>query len=99
MLRVLAPFRHELECRRAVAAATTARAAPSAAGEAEVLWGVVQIDRSHYGWVVGGVTPLSNEQGGRRNRSALWAAEEETTEAAMRTLWDWIECYGVPQAL
>lgn len=62
---------------------------------------LVQLDGSHHQWF-----------GAERKRACLmnlvddatgttlsFMAEEETTEAAMRVLWCWIERYGIPRAL
>lgn len=62
---------------------------------------LVQLDGSHHAWF-----------GASRKRACLMnlvddatgttlslLAEEETTEAAMRVLWRWVERYGVPRAL
>lgn len=64
---------------------------------------LVQMDGSHHDWF---------EERGERKRYCLMVmiddatgvrmslmSEEETTEAAMRLLWMWIERYGVPKAL
>ena len=62
---------------------------------------LVQMDGSHHAWF-----------GPDRSKACLMEmvddatgttlalmAEEETTEAAMRLLWEWVERFGVPQAL
>lgn len=61
---------------------------------------LVQLDGSHHEWFGGGkrccLMSMVDDATGRRH-SVL--AEEETTEAAMRLLWQWVELYGVPRAL
>ena len=62
---------------------------------------LVQMDGSHHNWF-GPEKPKSclmkmiDDATGER---MTLLAEEETTEAAMRLLWNWIEKYGVPVAL
>ena len=61
---------------------------------------LVQMDGSHHRWFGEGrkscLLSMVDDATGVRH-SLL--AEEETTEAAMRLLWRWIEFYGVPKAL
>jgi transposase len=61
---------------------------------------LVQMDGSHHEWFGSGkrccLMSMVDDATGRRH-SLL--AEEETTEAAMRLLWRWVELYGVPRAL
>lgn len=62
---------------------------------------MVQLDGSHHYWF-GNVhrrACLMNMVDDATGIKLSLMAEEETTEAAMRSLWSWIERYGVPQAL
>ena len=61
---------------------------------------LVQLDGSHHDWFLRDqlccLMSMVDDATGTRH-SVL--AEEETTEAAMRLLWGWVESYGVPRAL
>jgi hypothetical protein len=62
---------------------------------------LVQLDGSHHRWF-GKEHPkacLMNLVDDATGASMSLMAEEETTEAAMRALWQWVERHGVPQAL
>jgi len=62
---------------------------------------LVQLDGSHHRWF-GKDYPracLMNMVDDATSTKLSLMAQEETTEAAMRTLWSWIERYGVPKAL
>ncbi len=62
---------------------------------------LIQMDGSHHHWFGEGlprsclVEMIDDARGERRGLMA----EEETAEACMRTLWQWIERYGIPKAL
>lgn len=62
---------------------------------------LVQLDGSHHNWFGGGRPRacLMNMVDDATGTTLSIMAEEETTEAAMRVLWLWIERYGVPKAL
>jgi transposase len=62
---------------------------------------LVQIDGSHHQWFEGRRTGscLMNMVDDATGTTLSLMAEEETTEAAMRLLWLWIERYGIPEAL
>jgi transposase len=62
---------------------------------------LVQLDGSHHRWF-GPACPgscLMNMVDDATGTTLAMMAHEETTEAAMRILWAWIERYGVPKAL
>lgn len=61
---------------------------------------LVQMDGSHHRWF-GEETQgcLMNMVDDATGTSMILMREEETTEAAMRLLWLWIERYGIPKAL
>jgi transposase-like protein len=62
---------------------------------------LVQMDGSPHAWF-GPRRPhacLMNMVDDATNIGAVLIDEEETTEAAMRLLWKWIEAYGIPMAL
>jgi hypothetical protein len=62
---------------------------------------LVQLDGSHHQWF-GTASPgscLMNMVDDATGTTLAMMAHEETTEAAMRALWTWIERYGVPKAL
>jgi transposase len=62
---------------------------------------LVQFDGSHHAWF-GAAHPsacLMNLVDDATGRTLATLDAQETTEAAMRTLWAWIERYGVPQTL
>jgi transposase len=62
---------------------------------------LVQLDGSHHRWF-GPDSPgscLMNMVDDATGTTLGMMAHEETTEAAMRILWTWIERYGVPKAL
>jgi len=62
---------------------------------------LVQMDGSHHCWF-GADRPkacLMELVDDATGTTLAFMAQEETTEAAMRVLWQWIERYGVPQAL
>ena len=62
---------------------------------------LVQLDGSHHCWFgrEHSSSCLMNMVDDATGTTLSSMAEEETTEAAMRTLWSWIERYGVPKAL
>lgn len=62
---------------------------------------LVQFDGSHHRWFEerGGKCCYMNMIDDATGKSLGMFFEEETTEAAMRTLWRWIELYGIPKAL
>lgn len=62
---------------------------------------LVQLDGSHHRWFGPDREQccLMNLVDDARGQTLSLMAEEETTEAAMRVLWMWIERYGVPRAL
>ena len=60
---------------------------------------LVQMDGSHHAWWGQQPRCLMNRVDDATGRRFGLLFEQETTEAAMRTLWGWIRRYGVPQAL
>jgi len=61
---------------------------------------LVQIDGSHHDWFGNaGKACLMNMVDDATGVTYSLMFEEETTEAAMRVLWGWIERYGIPKAL
>jgi len=62
---------------------------------------LVQMDGSHHRWFEerGEQCCLMNMVDDATSRTLSLFAEEETSAAAMRLLWDWIEKYGIPAAL
>lgn len=62
---------------------------------------MVQFDGSHHDWFEGrrGGCCLMNMIDDATGRVWAFFCEEETTEAAMRLLWGWIERFGIPQAV
>ena len=60
---------------------------------------LVQMDGSHHTWWGEQQRCLMNMVDDATGRRFGLLFEQETTEAAMRTLWGWIRRYGVPQAL
>jgi transposase len=61
---------------------------------------LVQLDGSHHDWFgVGRRCCLMSMVDDATSTRLSLLAEEETTEAAMRVLWRWIERHGVPLAL
>lgn len=62
---------------------------------------LVQMDGSHHRWFGkdGPQTCLMAMIDDATNTRLALMAEEETTEACMRLLWQWVERYGVPRAL
>ncbi len=60
---------------------------------------LVQMDGSHHAWWGKQPRCLMNMVDDATGRRFGLLFEQETTEAAMRTLWGWIRRYGVPQAL
>ena len=62
---------------------------------------LVQMDGSHHEWFGAGRprTCLMNMVDDATGATMAMMAEQETTEAAMRLLWSWIERYGIPKAL
>ena len=61
---------------------------------------LVQVDGSHHDWFgTGEQQCLMNFVDDATGTSLAWMCEEETTAAAMRVLWRWIETYGIPQVL
>ena len=59
----------------------------------------MQMDGSHHVWWGEQQRCLMNMVDDATGRRFGLLFEQETTEAAMRTLWGWIRRYGVPQAL
>ncbi len=62
---------------------------------------LVQMDGSHHRWF-GAERPqscLMNMVDDAQGTTLSEMGQEETTEAAMRLLWRWIDKYGIPQAL
>ena len=67
----------------------------------EAFGDLAQLDGSHHAWF-GPEHPrccLMNLVDDARGTTMAIMAEEETTEAAMRLLWAWVERYGIPRAL
>ena len=60
---------------------------------------LVQMDGSHHAWWGEQPRCLMNMVDDATGQRFGLLFEQETTEAAMRTLWGWIRRYGVPQAL
>lgn len=62
---------------------------------------LVQMDGSHHRWFgpEAGQACLMNMVDDARGTTLALMAEEETTEAAMGLLWQWVERYGIPKAL
>lgn len=62
---------------------------------------LLQMDGSHHRWFGPDRAQacLMNIVDDATGHTMSWMAEEETTEAAMRLLWKWVECYGLPCAL
>ena len=61
---------------------------------------LVQVDGSHHDWFGTGERQcLMNFVDDATGTTLAWMCEEETTAAAMRVLWTWIETYGIPQVL
>lgn len=63
---------------------------------------LVQLDGSHHDWFERGGKSRDCLMGMIDDATGVrlgWMAEAETTEAAMRVLWRWIECFGIPQSL
>lgn len=62
---------------------------------------MVQFDGSHHDWFEGRgpACCLMNMVDDATGITLAVFFEQETTEAAMRLLWRWIELYGIPQAL
>lgn len=62
---------------------------------------LVQMDGSHHCWfgAEGAQDCLMNMVDDATGTTLSRMDSAETTEAAMRTLWNWIERYGIPQAL
>jgi molybdenum-dependent DNA-binding transcriptional regulator ModE len=62
---------------------------------------LVQMDGSHHGWFGEGRPRacLMNMVDDAQGTTMALMADEESTEAAMRLLWSWIERYGIPKAL
>jgi len=62
---------------------------------------LVQMDGSHHRWFgpEGTKCCLMNMVDDATGHTVSLMAPEETTEAAMRVLWDWIERHGIPKAL
>lgn len=59
---------------------------------------MVQMDGSHHRWFEerGGKSCLMGMTDDATNEKLALMREEETTESAMRLLWNWIELYGIP---
>ena len=62
---------------------------------------IVQLDGSHHRWFEerGGTCCLMNMVDDATKTTYAILTEQETTEAAMRLLWGWIERYGIPMSL
>jgi transposase len=62
---------------------------------------MVQLDGSHHRWFEerGGTCCLMNMVDDATKTTYAILTEQETTEAAMRLLWGWIERYGIPMSL
>ena len=62
---------------------------------------LVQLDGSHHQWFEkrAGKCCLMNMVDDAQGTTLSWLAEEETSFAAMKLLWLWIERYGIPQSL
>jgi hypothetical protein len=60
---------------------------------------LVQLDGSHHQWWPGQRSCLMNMVDDATSRRLGLLAPEETTQAAMQVLWQWIRQYGIPQAL
>lgn len=62
---------------------------------------LVQLDGSHHDWFEGrrGSCCLMNMVDDATGTTMAGFSEEETTDAAMRLLWAWIDRYGIPSAL
>lgn len=62
---------------------------------------LVQLDGSHHRWFGEdqGYTCLMNMVDDATGTTFALMFEEETTEAAMRTLWGWMKRHGIPKAL
>ena len=62
---------------------------------------LVQMDGSHHGWFNGQEDKdcLMDMVDDATGRTLSLMSEEETTVAAMRVLWAWVEKYGIPKAL
>jgi len=62
---------------------------------------LVQLDGSHHDWFEKGGEQecLMDMVDDATGKTLALMSEEETTVAAMRVLWTWIERYGIPQAL
>jgi transposase len=61
---------------------------------------LVQMDGSHHRWFGDGAQEcLMSMVDDATGINMALMREEETTEAAMRLLWNWIEKYGIPKAL
>jgi len=62
---------------------------------------LVQFDGSHHAWFEGRgpKSCLMNMVDDATGTTLSYLCEQETTEAAMRLLWMWIERYGIPQAV
>lgn len=60
---------------------------------------LIQMDGSHHHWFGSEKSCLINMVDDATGRTLARLYPEETTEGVMRTLWDWIALYGIPQAL
>ena len=62
---------------------------------------MVQLDGSYHRWFEdrGGKSCLMSMVDDATKTTYCFLSEEETTEAAMRLLWGWIERYGIPMSL
>lgn len=62
---------------------------------------MLQFDGSHHKWFEqrGAKCCLMNIVDDATGMTQSFLTEQETTEAAMRLLWDWIDCHGIPQAV
>lgn len=60
---------------------------------------MIQLDGSHHNWFDDKKSCLMNMVDDATNTTLSILAEEETTEAAMILLWEWIKRYGIPFSL
>jgi len=62
---------------------------------------LIQFDGSHHDWFEGRGPKccLMNMVDDATGLTYSFMCEQETTEASMKLLWDWITIYGIPQAL
>lgn len=60
---------------------------------------MIQVDGSHHDWFDDKKSCLMNMVDDATNTTLSILAKEETTEAAMLLLWEWIKRYGIPFSL